>query len=72
MIKMVHKKKYHVTDKYVRERLEHPSKFAKGSFRTIPVKGRRDIKIITACPKGKYARGRCRVGTHAQAILRKR
>lgn len=69
---MVHKKKIHYTKDYARQRLEDPKNFAKGSFRTVPVRGRKGVKIIIACPKGKYSGGRCRVGTRAQAIIRKR
>jgi hypothetical protein len=53
--------------KYCRERQESPSRFAKGSFRTITLgKGERGV---VACPKGYYHRGRCSVGTHLQTIL---
>jgi len=52
---------------YCRERQESPSKFAKGSFRTITLgKGK---KGVVACPKGYYHRGKCSKGTHLQTIL---
>jgi len=52
---------------YCRERQLDPSRFAKGSFRTITLgKGK---KGVIACPKGKYNRGECGVGTRLQTIL---
>lgn len=58
-----------VTKNFVRERQFPPAKCAKGSFRTIR-SGK--VKIVICCPKGKWRRGRCAVGTRAQSILRPR
>jgi hypothetical protein len=53
--------------KYCRERQIDPRKFAKGSFRTIPLGHGK--KGVIGCIKGKYHRGRCGVGTKLQTIL---
>jgi len=56
--------------RFTHKRLASPSKFARGSFRTIRLpRGRR---LVIGCPKGHWdARAkRCRVGTRAQSILR--
>ena len=54
--------------KHWRCRKAPPSQFAKGSLRTIPTKS--GVKLIIGCPKGKYKKGRCTVGTRLQSILR--
>lgn len=58
-----------ITKNFRRERQFAPSKCAKGSLRTIT---RGKVKIVICCPKGKWRRGRCRVGTRAQSILKPR
>ena len=60
-----------VTKNFVRRRLKSPRSCAPGSFRTVK-RGRN--RIVVCCPRGKYNRKshRCRVGTVAQSILRKR
>jgi hypothetical protein len=58
-----------VTKNYRRARQFAPSKCARGSFRTIT---RGKIKLVICCPRGQWKRGRCRVGTKAQSILRPR
>lgn len=60
----------HKTKNFIRKRIESPSKFDKNSFRTKEIS--KHTKIIVACPKGKFKRGKCAVGTRVQAILRKR
>jgi len=52
---------------FCRERQVSPSKCAKGSTRTVK---RGAARIVVCCPKGKFRRGRCTVGMHAQSILR--
>jgi hypothetical protein len=56
---------------YVRKRLRSPRSCSPGSFRTVK-RGR--TRIVVCCPRGKWNRRsrRCRVGTMAQSILRKR
>lgn len=52
---------------YIRERKASPSKFRKGSLRTV-VAGKH--RIIVGCPKGSGKfRGRCPTGTRVQSIL---
>lgn len=51
-----------------RRRLLSPKECAKESFRTVKRGGR---TITVCCPRGKFRRGRCRVGTRAQSISRK-
>lgn len=60
-----------ITKNFVRERKLSPKSCAKGSFRTIT---RGKVKLVVCCPKGKWNRRtqRCRVGTRAQSILRRR
>jgi hypothetical protein len=53
---------------YCRERQISPGAFAAGSFRTILL-GASGKKGVVACPKGRYKRGRCGVGTKLQTIL---
>ena len=55
--------------KHWRCRVTPPSKFAKGSLRTIPTKS--GVKLIIGCPVGKYdpKKGRCKVGTKLQSKL---
>lgn len=58
-----------VTKNYERHRQLPPSRCAKGSFRTI---ARGKVKIVICCPRGKWRRERCAVGTRAQSILKPR
>jgi hypothetical protein len=63
-----------VKDNFIRERVNAPNKFLKGSFRTL-VKG--EHRIVVGCPKtGKCktpscstARGLCPRGMRVQTIL---
>lgn len=57
------------TKHFIRKRQFPPSRCAKGSFRTIT---RGKVKLVICCPKGRWRRGRCSVGTRAQSILRSR
>lgn len=59
-------KKCEVRGNYRRCRQESPKHFAPKSLRTI-TRGR--VKIIVGCPKGRFKKGRCTVGTRAQSIL---
>lgn len=54
--------------KFKHKHIASPSKFAKGSIRTIK-RGKKEIRI--GCPKGKYSQKtrRCKVGTRAVSIL---
>ena len=52
--------------RYCRQRVLSPSRFARGSLRTIR-RGKRTL--IVGCPKGKFRQGRCSVGTRVQAVL---
>ena len=62
-------KKVHITKKHKRIRLKSPKKFDPKSFRIIDPGRVGYTKIIVACPKGKFKKGRCTVGTVAQSIL---
>ena len=57
--------------KWCRQRLEDPKRFDARSFRTVAVPGRKDRKIVTACPAGKYQPRNevCTVGLKAQSML---
>ena len=55
-----------VKGNYVRERLRSPRDFAPESFRMKKL-GRH--RVITACPAGKFHKGKCSVALHAQAVL---
>lgn len=61
-------KKVHcpVRGRYCRVRQRSPKSFARGSLRTVKRGG---VRIVIGCPKGKFKRGRCSVGTKAQTIL---
>ena len=52
---------------YCRERQFPPSRCARGSLRTV-TRGRN--RVVVCCPRGKFKRGHCTVGTRAQTILR--
>jgi len=58
-----------VTRNFIRERQFPPSRCDRRSFRTIK---RGKVKIVICCPKGQWRRGRCKVGTRAQSILKPR
>jgi len=60
------------TKRFLRKRIASPKKFAKESFRTKEVKP--GVKIIVACPKGKFSKKtkRCKEALEVQAILRER
>lgn len=53
--------------RYCRQRIAAPSRFAARSLRTVKAKGGR--KLVVGCPKGKFRKGRCSVGTRLQTIL---
>jgi hypothetical protein len=59
-----------VTKNYVRKRQFSPKKCAPGSFRTKTISA--TTKLVVCCPRGKWSRGRCKVGTRAQSILKRR
>lgn len=46
-------KKVDITEKHIRFRQESPSKFQKGSFRTLDVGRQGGMKLIIGRPKGK-------------------
>jgi len=54
--------KVHLTKRYARYRLKSPSKFRKGTFKTLDVGRKGHTKIIIGRPRGKET-------TEAQAIL---
>lgn len=58
------------TKNYVRCRQQNPSYFDKDSFRTKELDS--DTKIIIGCKKGKFEKGKCKIGTEIQSILKKR
>lgn len=56
--------------RYCHKRLASPKTFARASFRVVSIgKGK---KMVVGCPRGEFdrKRGRCRVGTRGQAILK--
>jgi len=57
------------TGKYKRTRLVSPKKFDPRSFRTV--KAGKGTKLVIGCPEGEYMprKGKCKVGTRAQAKL---
>jgi hypothetical protein len=58
--------------KYCRMRLAEPTKFDPRSFRIHKIK--KGTEVIIACPKGKWSPGKkkCKVGTKAQSLLKKK
>ena len=62
--------KVHRTKAYNRYRQMSPNKCDPKSFRTKKVALGK--KVVICCPKGEYKRDKCRVGTMAQSILKKR
>lgn len=54
------------TEGEIRQRVQDPGKFDDESFRSrqLPTKG---VRIIVACPKGKWVNNRCQVGMQLQA-----
>jgi len=63
------KKKRASRSRFKHVHIASPSKFAKGSIRTIK-SGKAEIRV--GCPKGKYSKKtrRCKVGTRAVSILK--
>ena len=55
--------------RYKHRKIAPKRKFDPRSIRTIKA-GKRGAKLIIGCPMGKYAKGRCRVGTRAIAELK--
>jgi hypothetical protein len=53
--------------RYCRGRIRSPKGFSPASLRTIKAKG--GVKLVVGCPRGKFRRGRCVVGTKLQTIL---
>jgi len=53
-----------------RKRVADPKKFDKRSFRTKKVSKR--TSIVIGCPRRKFKKGRCSVGTKAQSIIKKK
>jgi len=62
-------KKIDVTRNYYRARVLSPNVCAKPSFRIKTLSKRKGIKATVCCPKGKFKRGRCKVGTVLQSVL---
>jgi hypothetical protein len=60
---------WEVTENYVRSGHKPKGIFAKGSHRTITVDKNLGIKAVVACPKGKYAGGKCQAGMMIQSYL---
>lgn len=62
---------YEIRKGYARRRLRSPGSCARGSFRTVK-RGR--ARIIICCPRGKWSKKakRCRGGTKAQSIMKRR
>lgn len=58
--------------KYKRYRVKSPKAFDPRSFRIKEVDEK--TKLVIGCPKGKYSptRGKCKVGTRVQAVLKKK
>jgi len=55
--------------KYCHKRMENPRSFDKKSFRTITLD--EDTKAVVGCPKNKFKKGKCTVGTYIQKIMKK-
>ena len=47
-----------------------PKKFDSRSFRVKTVS--KKTKIIVACPKGQFKKGKCQVGMKLQSVLKRR
>lgn len=62
--------KVDVTENYRRYRQFAPGRCDKKSFRTMTVN--HDTKMVVCCPKGKFKRGRCKVGLRVQSKLKRR
>jgi len=56
--------------RYCRMRLADPREFDPESFRMKKVKG--GVELVVGCPAGKFHRGKCRVGTKAQSMLKRK
>lgn len=54
---------------YHHKRVRSPRLFDPGSFRIVDPGRSGCTKLVVACPKGQYKKGRCRVGTQLQAML---
>lgn len=65
--KIGHDNPIEYTAHYKRQRLEDPSHFARGSFRTKTLSPSR--KLVVGCPSGHYRGGRCSVGMRGQSLL---
>jgi hypothetical protein len=54
-------------EKYIRSGHRDPENFDPNSMRTIDIT--EGIKAVVGCPRGKYADGKCTVGTEVQSFL---
>ena len=61
------KAKIEVNPEYHSIRIRSPGQYDPKSFRVITFD--RGIKATVACPKGRFAQGRCQVGTQVQKLL---
>jgi len=59
--------KIHITKKYKRERKISPKQCSKKSFTIIKLGKKK--KAVICCPKGKFKKGKCVVGTKIQSVL---
>ena len=56
--------------KFCRQRQFDPRQCAPGSFRTKKIKA--NMRLVICCPKGKFIKNRCQVGTKVQSILKRK
>lgn len=56
-----------VTENEIRIRVKDPGAFDKDSFRYIDIDKDKGIQAVSACPKGEYENGKCKVGTQVQS-----
>lgn len=55
------------TDEYIHVRIRSPERYDEESFRVIEFD--KDIKATIGCPKGKFKKGKCQVGTQIQKLM---
>lgn len=60
------------TKNYIRKQVKPVTAFDPRSFRVKDVGRKGYTKLVVGCPKGKFKKGRCTVGTQTQSILTKR
>jgi len=63
-------RKIRETKNFCRERIASPKKFDKRSFRVL--KPNKNTRVTVACPKGKFQKGKCKVGLKTQSIARRK